>query len=190
MPWLPIYAKSDDFDLIREWLNTEDSIAFLVSCGPNQWVAVSEVSEWMADKTVLWHIPSGPLPLLAADSSEKNGVVDDPWSSWTERRAGADPTKPYFGAGHPGVVVFNNRASNDKIGLSSFEWIGNHYRIIGNAANPDTEKWWRRLGRRLKRDEKRIPRSGPVDGSNPEIWALPTALAAIEAGATRDSNPF
>ena len=189
MPWLPLYANSDDFDEIREWLNSEESVGFLVSCGPKKWVAVNKLDAWTSPRIALWHIPSGPLPLLAEEPSAEDGEIADPWSAWTERRTGADPTTPYFGAGHPGVIWFNLHSSNGRIGLSSFEWIGNHYQIIGSAANPDTEKWWRRLGRRIKRDAVRVPRSGPVDGGKPEIWALPSALSAIKAGAKRDSNP-
>lgn len=189
MPWLPLYADSVDLDEIRKWLNSEESIGFLVSNEPKQWVAVKNLEAWTSSCTALWHVPSGPLPLLAADASAEDGEIVDPWSAWTERRTGADPTTPYFGAGHSGVIWFNVRSGNGHIGLSSFEWIGNHYRIIGSAANPDTEKWWRRLGRRIKRNAVRVPRSGSLDGENPEIWALPSALSAIKAGVERDSNP-
>ena len=189
MPWLPLYAYRDDFDLIREWLNSEDSIAYLVSSGPKQWIAKGKLDAFESTRIGLWHIPSGQLPLLAEDSSGEDGAVADPWSGWTERRTGANPAAPYFGAGHPGVVWFNARDGQDVIELSSFEWIGNHYRILGNAAHLDTEKWWRRLGRRMKRDAVRVPRTGPLDGEKPEIWALPAALKALGEGITRNRNP-
>jgi hypothetical protein len=73
--------------------------------------------------------------------------------------------------------------------MSGFEWIGNHYKVIGSPAEPVTEKWWHRLRRKIKRDAQRIPREGPPDGPHPEIWALPGALAQIEAGMPRDANP-
>lgn len=74
--------------------------------------------------------------------------------------------------------------------LSSFEWIGNHYRIIGTAADPATEAWWKRLRHSMKSlNATRIPRSGPLDGPDAEAWALPSALAKIRAGAPGDVNP-
>ena len=189
MGWLPMYADDGDLRRILDWLNSEDSIGFLVSRGPRRWAAVSRLSEWGCRRTALWHVPSGPLPLLTPAPSEQGLTVENPWESWVELCAGADPATPYFGAGHPGIIWFNNHCREGVIGLSSFEWIGNHYGIIGSAAHPDTEKWWRRLGRRVKRGAVRIPRFGVLDGPHPEIWALPGALAQIEAGMARDSNP-
>jgi len=189
MPWLPMYATTEDFEEIRHFLNSEDAVAYLVSYGPKQWVAVNEIESWPSSRVALWHIPSGPLPLLADEPGGEAKEIADPWSAWTERRTGADPTTPYFGPGHPGVIWLNIRKGSSNIGLSSFEWIGNHYRIIGAPAKPETEKWWRRLGRRMRRNAIRIPRRGPVDGSKAEIWAHPAALAAIREGVERDPNP-
>jgi hypothetical protein len=142
----------------------------------------------------MWHVPSGPLPLLAAKYGGRDTVVKDPWAGWKERRAGADSSNPYFGAGHVGIIWLNVRLRSRKdpsvIGLSSFEWIGNWYRPIGQPAPAVTERFWQTLRRWVKKRAIRIPRSGPLDGLDPEIWALPNALAAIEAGAARDTNPI
>lgn len=73
--------------------------------------------------------------------------------------------------------------------MSGFSWIGNHYRLTGSAAQPTTEKYWNRLCRQLKKDARRIPRQGALDGPKPEIWALKDALQQIHSGRPRDINP-
>ena len=101
---------------------------------------------------------------------------------------------PFFGAGHPGVIWWNVKTkskSTDGLGLSSFEWIGNRYRILGDAARPETEALWKSLRRLLRAWHAiRIPRSGAIDEPRPEIYALPSAYRRIKAGAARDPNPF
>ena len=186
MPWLPLYMDDQDTADLLSWLNDETHIAFIIPDGAKRWKAVSTVAT-LSPRNCLWHTDSGSLPLLTETSDL---VVDDPWSGWTEQRTGANPTTPYFGAGHPGIYWLNHRRDDSStIALSSFEWIGNHYRIIGNPAPPSTEKWWARLRRRIKKTAVRVPRTGPVGGANPEIWALPNALAAIQSGAERSPNP-
>lgn len=192
MPWLPIYATEQDLGSIFAFLNEEDEVAFLVSDGPGSWIAKKNLNYEGDMQYCIWHVPSGPLPLLRPNG-QKEGLVEDPWQGWQEERVGADPTSPYFGPGHPGIIWLNSRAVSKRkmnsIGLSSFVWIGNWYRVIGNAAPETTEKFWKRMGRRVKKGALRIPRTGSWDGERPEIWALPDALMKIQNGAGRDRNP-
>lgn len=72
--------------------------------------------------------------------------------------------------------------------MSSFEWIGNHYKLIGNAADPLTEKFWSRLRRMVKKIGKQIPRGNKEGGKN-EIFALPQAYQEIKNGKPCAINP-
>ena len=193
MAWLPIYIDENDAGLLLDCLNSDAEIAFIVSDGDGRWVARSTLAAPTDERFCLWHVPSGPLPLVRPGGAVPS-VVADPWGGWSELRSGADPTRPYFGPGHPGIIWWNIRTKSyltpGALGMSSFEWIGNHYRIIGSAADQSTERWWaglRKLVRKMK--ARRIPRSGPIDGPHPEIWALPSAMAKIHAGMPRDNNP-
>lgn len=193
MPWFPIYADRDDFEFLIRWLINEDDIAFIVPHGTKSWIAIQELKDFSNERLCLWHAPSGPLPLLREDTTLPDGIIENPWNGWIEEITGANPNNPYFGSGHPGVIWLNVRyeSSEDKntIGLSSFEWIGNWYRIIGRPAPTVTEQWWQRLRRWTKKSSVRIPREGPTDGPHPEIWAMKSALAKIKSGVKRELNP-
>jgi len=73
--------------------------------------------------------------------------------------------------------------------MSSFEWIGNHYSLIGSPATKATELWWKSLRRRIQRIAKKVPRQSLSSRSPPEILAYPAALAALEEGQRFDANP-
>src|SRR5258706_9355574 len=182
MPWLPLYIDETDASQLLAVLNSDPEVAFIVSATPGKGVAQKGVTSVADSRYCLWHCPSGSLPLVGGPGVPY-GVISDPWAGWTELRAGADPRVPFFDAGAPGIIWGNVRTQSrgaSGIGLSSFEWIGNPYRLLGYPAHPTTEVWWKKL-RKLVKNLKaiRIPRSGAVDGPNPEIWCLPSALEKI-----------
>lgn len=201
MPWLPMYLADPDLDLLLERLDTDDEVAWLVSAGNRKWRAQStqpadlRAVDPTGQRYALWHIPSGPLPLLAANRNDRD-FISSPWAGWTEVRTGEDDRIPYFGAGWPGTYFLNLRIgptnSGFDIGLSSFEWIGNRYAALGEKPTPATEKHWRRLRRWVSSTSSRIPRAGDIGDpqQQAEIYAFPAAAQAIKGGALRAPNPF
>jgi hypothetical protein len=197
MPWLPIYADRTDFNSILEHLNLHEEIAFIVRSGSRfwrrRWRAVRSVERLTGPRICLWHIPSGPLPLLRGWRNTQRGTVLDPWRGWTGSHSLADRSSPYFGAGHPGIFWLNYQPESHwvsgGIGLSSFEWIGNRYASIRAPAAETTKRCWEDVRRWVRKQAVQIPRDGPVNGPGAEIWALPSALTAIRAGQPRDPNP-
>lgn len=191
MGWLPLYATSQDFEEVFDSLNKDREVAFIVPNGPKSWMA-KETAEFQDHSWFcLWHVPSGPLP-LQREIGTAPGIIKDPWSGWTEVRTGGRPDRPYFGD-PPGIIWLEVSCASKRIeggiAMSGFSWIGNHYRLTGSAAQPTTEKYWNRLCRQLKKDARRIPRQGALDGPKPEIWALKDALQQIHSGRPRDINP-
>jgi hypothetical protein len=188
MPWLPFYASQNDLRDLLIYLNASAEVAFIVSQVRGKWIAVNSLPSVEHGRYCLWHIPSGPLP-LERGPREKPGEIVDPFAGWSEIRVGADPSTPYFGAGHPGVFWLNVQSGEmlsaglQVVGLSSFEWIGNHYRIIGSSAHPDTERYWKGLRRWVTKIAVRVPRGGPIKTEAAEIWALPGAQALFVSGA-------
>lgn len=212
MAWLPLYLVKQDVEFLNDWLNQEEEIAFLVSNGTSKWIAkkqhdiVADMERQKADgyfsgnylKYSLWHVQSGPLPLFGSGSSGKlcfnkddwnEEQIADPWSGWTEIRAGADSDIPYFGAGHPGIIHLTIHLSDDnnEIPMSDFQWIGNHYKIIGSGAEKSTEKFWNKLRRMAKKIGTHIPRQNKVESKN-EIYAFPLAYKAIQNGRACSLN--
>lgn len=193
MPWLPMYIAEQDAALVMEALSGDRDIAFLIPDGLKRWRAVESLAPKGSGRVGLWHVPSGPLPLLPAAPGAPVGYVPDPWAGWEEQRTGADPTTPYFGAGHPGVVWLNlhleGRDRDSCCGFSSFEWIGTHYRLIGNGALESTEAWWKALRRRIAKLSHKVPRQRLASAFPPDVFALPHAYALLVAGSVADANP-
>jgi hypothetical protein len=188
-----MYLAQDDVQGVLDLLNDDPEIAFVVSNGPGEWVAKSEVVTLSLSRTGLWHVPSGPLPLLRPKPDTHTDPLSDPWSGWIERLQGADPSTPYFGPGHPGIFWLNLHPEGWEegsfCGLSSFEWIGNHYTALGSRAAPETERWWRRLRQRIAKRTRRVPRKSLSSGEVPEIFAFDAAYCRLEAGGIADMNP-
>jgi len=212
-----MYLLDKDVEFLNDWLNQEEEIAFLISDGHKKWIAKKE-HEITADigrqkfgdeydfvipnfvEYNLWHVPSGPLPLLDADLGgvilkfskddwNEDRSVKNPWLGWSEIKTGRNSRIPYFGAGHPGVIHLElNLPHDQEIRMSNFGWIGNHYKIIGNKADQSTEKFWNKLRRMAKKVGTQISRSNHPDGKK-EIYAFPTAYNDIKNGRPCCLNP-
>jgi hypothetical protein len=210
MPWIPMYLHREDVKALLDWLNNEQEIAFIVPIGSPEhdhaWKAVQEVEALHDGTWSLWHVPGGPLSLPGANFGEPDETIEDPWSGWRERNPGADPRVPWFGGSVPHIidlelherglgkdgkqVIPPEERSDEILGMSSLGWIGQRYRAIGTPAPQATERWWKRLRRWVAKNARRVPRSGPIDGQSPEIYAFPCAFEAIQQGKPRDANPF
>lgn len=190
MPWLPLFISQDDLKLISDWLAEEEDISLISSIGEGEWKASPDFEIKTSGRYCLYHKNSGDLPLLAETMDGEDSIIPNPFKGWKERRAGANPNMPYFGAEIPSIFWFNVRLEkNNEIGMSSFEWIGNHYSIIGSPAPDIAMKWWNRLRRWTKKNADRIPRSGLIREGKPEIWTFENALREIESGKSRALNP-
>jgi hypothetical protein len=195
MPWLPIYCNESDQQEILSYLNEHEEIAFIVSDGPGRWIATRRIESLEPETYCLWHIPSGPLPLLRG-LMDTPGEIVNPFDGWTEIRPGADASLPYFGPANPGVIWLNiHGMKTDKlsgaplVGLSSFGWIGNHYRIIGIPAKIETETFWKMLRKWTRKQARLVPRGGPGKLVRPEIWAFRGASDMFENGIEGAINP-
>jgi hypothetical protein len=187
-----MYLVHEDLPTLIELVG--EDIAFIVADGERRWRATLDRSRPLRLRTALWHVPSGPLPLLRSSPDLPVGKVADPWAGWTEERTGADATTPYFGTGHPGVFWLNLRIPGSRpgsvCGLSSFEWIGNRYSIIGSPAPLVTAKRWEKLRRQIKKNAHKVPRGGRSEATPAEIWAFPGAYALLGEAGRADANPL
>lgn len=209
MPLIPMYLQYEDVEFLKDWLNQEEEIAYLVSNGHKRWIAKKEydiLTDIGTQQIIpsyettipdhveynLWHIPSGPLPLLEPISGGVSlklskedwipeNIVGNPWLGWNELRTGQNFRVPYF-ASHPGVFHLEvTLLRYSVIPQSKFQWIGNRYREIGNVPNQSTEQFWKRLKRMVRKVATHIPVSNNPNGKK-EIYAFPAAYKAIRNG--------
>lgn len=188
--WLGFYADNEDVELLLQRFNEDPEIAFLTQAGPGRWRAVRQIDELLG-KQMLWHIPGGPLVLLGRGGEEKDILIEDPFAGWEERREGLDYSVPYFAGWPPAlkleVYTPGWRGLNaDLLPISGLSYFGGHHK----KAHPATCQWWRRFRQWMRRCSVRITREGPLDGPHADIWALPAALRAIQAGMERSDWPF
>jgi len=152
IPSLKMVLPDEDLKKLFEFLCAEKDIALIKSVGKGRWQAFSDFEITNAGRHCLFHSAAGPLPLLSKIKEETDGLISNPFDGWKENRAGADPEQPYFGSGHPAIFWLNVRFEKDGVAqMSYFEWIGNHYSILGRSAPDVTKKWWERLRRWVKK---------------------------------------
>lgn len=189
--WLGLYLEDPDAVTLRDRLNEDPEIAFLMPEGPESWRAVWQVEELLG-KTLVWHVPGGSLPLLHPDGSES--LIPDPFAGWQEVRPGLDPSVPYLGLGWPSTLLFELYTRGwrglprpEVIPLSGITWYG--ARPYAQPA-PSTRQWWNRFRRWLQTRAVHIRRNDTMENSPRDVWAMPAALRAIQSGMSRDSYPL
>jgi hypothetical protein len=137
-------------------LNDDEEIAFVIYDGAGRWKAVPSLGSLEPGETVLWHVPSGTLPLLllkGRTATPERTAVPHPFAGWED-----STVKTYAGGAavnHPNVLVMQVRL-HEKLPppmlLASFSWIGGYYSTIGMPAHPSTSRWWRRFSRWFERE--------------------------------------
>ncbi|WP_146210129.1 hypothetical protein [Vitiosangium sp. GDMCC 1.1324] len=188
--WLGLYAEDTDVLFLRDRLNEDSEIAFLMPEGPGRWRAVWQLDELLG-KTMLWHVPGGPLPLLRP--GERDSIIEEPFAGWEELRPGMDYSVPYFGPGWPSTLLLEIYTRGwrglraDVIPLSGISWYG-RTNLKGPSAS--TRKWWSRFRGWMRNQSVCITRSGTLDGPQPDIWAMPAALRSIRVGVERGDWPL
>lgn len=189
MPAISIYCMEEDRALLLNSLGGD--LAYIVPDGDKRWKAVKSFSPEDGSRTALWHVDGTPLSLFSADDDIPEKPIVNPWEGWEEELTGADPTTPYFGAGHPSVFWLNlnitGHEDNSECGLTTIEWVGKRYAIIGNGPSQETVQKWTSLKRKISKSTKKIPLGGKRSTTRPEVFAFPYAFEHVQTG---DINPF
>lgn len=190
MPSIQFYALEPDLAQLLEHLNVEPDLAFVVATGPRRWCAISQAGGLVAGPHALWHVPSGPSPLLGRHELEPDAAIPDPFAGWVERVPAAAGDQPFFGS-HPGIIwlYIAGFSEPDVVPMSAFGWIGNRYAAIGRPAPASTAKYWRSLQGWIRRHTVPVPRGGVEPPGPPEVGAFPVAWARLKAGAQGALNP-
>lgn len=192
-----LYATSEDADCIREWINADDDVAWIVKVaeanGVYAWKAVGKLERLQEQDYAIWHVESGSLTIPSATSAVPDAKIENPFRGWTQRLSTAGATAPWFGANLPGPYLFQFAEQGceapGSLGRSEFAWAANRYRAIGKPAHPAAMRWWRKLRRYLARNSEQIQwLSEAQKGFNPLVYVFPNAMADIKRGRHRDVN--
>lgn len=182
-----LYVDEADVELLRERLNADAEIAFIIPEGPGRWRASWQVDD-ASGMTVLWHVPAGPLPLLTPLGQDT--LVEDPFAGWQEREQGFYEYLPYFGPSEPRTLLLTlvypgwRGLPRDWMPLSGVSWYG---RTAARSPHPSTRRWWQRFRSFIRSHASLVT---ATNFESQTAWALPAAQRAIQAGTHADMRPF
>jgi len=192
-----IYATAADADLIREWINGEDSIAWIVEAARSHrtytWKAVDRLDAIQSQDYCLWHKSSYQIKIPSGRRDIPDSSVQDPYAGWEQTLDHHDATTPWFGGNLPAPCVFtfkeHGRSCSEALGRSGFAWAGDHFRLVGLPAPPGAKQWWHRLRRFIIANSVRLRWPQDHPSSRRYAFALPDAHEQIRSGRPRDDNP-
>jgi hypothetical protein len=191
------YITKRDAEIIRQWLNLEPCIVWIVKREQTDheytWQALDVLPEIQPQAYSLWHRQSGELNIPSGSVDVPDKIVADPYAGWTQRLDTLDATTPWFGRNLPGPYHFRfaemGKEAPGSIARSDFSWLGDYFRPIGQGASVETRAWWRRLGRFVRKNSTAIPWPFPQGVGRSVAFAFPDAYSEIRRGRRVDANP-
>jgi hypothetical protein len=192
-----LYITAKDVEVLRDWLNREPCIAWIVKTGQSRfeyrWCATDVLESIHPGEYQLWHKETGPLNIPSGSPEVIDLVVSDPYAGWTQLLDREDATTPWFGGNVPGPYLFrfapNGQEAPNSIGRSGFNWLGDYFRPVGSPAPKEAKLWWQRLGRFVRSRSTGIPWPSPESGGRLLGYAFPDAYSEIMQGRPYDANP-
>ena len=190
-----VYATLADTDVLREWINADESVAWIVKTqelgSTCSWVARQSLDAMEEKEYAIWHIPSGPLNIPSGSTNVPDQIVADPFQGWTQTLDEPGATAPWFGENLPGPFRFRFKESGTEapysLGRSGFFWARDRYRPIGKPASPAARKWWAKLKRHIEANS--IAMDWPSAPSEIVAHVFPRAARAQSLGRHLDIDP-
>ena len=194
---LIIYATKLDSHEIRQWINEEAEVTWIIKVdekdGIHSWKAVNAIDTLAEQEYALWHIGSGPLNVPSGIRGAPGQIVSDPFAGWSEGKSGTDATRPWFGTNLPGPYHFKFMEAGceapGSLARSDMSWAQDRYKSIGKPAHPDAMRWWKKLHRFVGKSSVQIPLTSTAGGKSSSAYVFPDAKLQIDQGRHRDVNP-
>jgi hypothetical protein len=189
-----VYATSADVDVIRDWINADPSVAWIVKTRESGmdycWEARQTLDAIAEQDYAIWHLPSGPLSLSSGSSDSPDILVTDPLQGWAQTLDHTGATAPRFAANLPGPFHFRFKESGTEepgsLGRSEFSWARDRYKPIGQPASPAAKKWWAKLKRFIEANS--IATEWPSPSGSVTAYLFPRAARAYSLGRLLDIN--
>ncbi len=196
MPELIVYATSHDGESIRDWINDDREVAWIVKTSEKAqaygWRAQSRIERLLEQEYAIWHIESGPLIVPSGVVNTSDQLVEDPFVGWTQTLDRTGATAPWFGGNLPGPYLFRFRESGKEgptsLGRSGFYWALDRFNAVGKPAHPYAKRWWNRLKRFVATHATEVGWPSPATASS-KAFVFPDALNQKRAGRQFDVNP-
>jgi hypothetical protein len=214
---LLFFADEQDARLILDRLNVDPDIAFIIHDGPRsyetaqpssevgitaqigtghpehrqRWRAVWDLEQFeenTAGDHILWHVPSGPLPLIRAGQTER--MISDPWAGWIEEEPNQWQDAPYFGWRFYGTIQLQLNARHlaytetelKTLRVLNHYWMQNDGLYVSHfqskLSSAEAEQWWARFEGWVSSTAVKLK---DQTGGN-EVWTFPSALQRLKAG--------
>ena len=194
MPSLILYLTSADVDDLRDWINADPRLAWIVpqAAGEREasWRAFERVDALGDQRYAIWNSDDDRLGVPVAAGGTR---LVDPFIGWTAPQPDPTATAPWFGDALPGPYILAVRRSSrehaEGIGRSDLSWHANRFAGIGKPATSRAVAGWRRLVRFVKRSAVALPWPINAPPSRFKAFAFPDAFREIERGRQVDENP-
>lgn len=198
MPETIFYSTDEDIDVIREWVNDQPNLMWIVCTHISQdslkFKFEDRVSSLSEGVHTIW-IKGEPLTVLVEwiDNKfiSKQVSENDHWEI-----KGFPLSKVYEFQVEPQIKLFCTEVIRLKfhvlgcehegsLARSGLNWFGNHYKLIGHPASETANKTWSRLKRFIRKQTVMEHWSGSVN-----CFYFPDAFEQKESGRHIDINPF
>lgn len=192
-----LYLTSKDADFIRQWLNQEDSIAWITKESQRgntyRWRASDTLPEIHPQSYALWNKKSCHLNVPSGSAQIADTPVIDPYAGWLQTLPNLNATAPWFGGNLPGPYFFRFQESLNKsartIARSGFYWHGNRFRSVGKPATKELMRWWQKLQRFVRCNSKPVTWPHRHKTSKVTAYVFEDAHLKFCTGATLEPNP-
>lgn len=113
MAYIPIYVDKNDINLIKEKLNADSEIAYVIYKGKQKWSVCNVMDQLNDGEYYLWHIPGGQIKKITegkidilgkqfrkffgvtGNMMEEDGWVKDPFKGWRGPHIASNKRLPY-----------------------------------------------------------------------------------------------
>lgn len=198
MPNIIFYATTLDIEVVRDWINAEPDVSWIVKSRQEgntcYWTLFDQLAA-VAERRyyTLWNKQVGPVRTPVAPLQGEYKIVRDPYNGWSQELERKAQSVPWFGEDHRHLVILwfaeTSRLGPGYIGRSGFSWSGNRFRVLGDSAHPEVSRWWNRLKRFIKRNSIQVPWPEDVPGTRHIAYVFADAWEKRKQGKRLSTNP-
>lgn len=196
MPAIIVYATMQDADVIRQWVNAESDLDWIVKLderdGSYHWQTTNCIDTIEESEYCIWPRRSGSLN-IPSRSEMADAVVLDPRKGWLQYLPIEGASVPWFGA-NPAAYTFRFRETGRRnpadLARSDFTWLGNRLASAGCPAHPAAIGGWKRLRQFVERSAFHVPWVATALGKRGnKAFVFPDAQTQLSHGRAREINP-